>query len=96
MGGAGAFAAPAPEFIPLELPPLSGPWEVEIPRRGSPAVTRLFTQVKMWAAQSSQHRFRVEARFADGSTRSSAPVTLYVFRPRLDGFPLGLYPDCGG
>jgi hypothetical protein len=94
-GGDGMpFSAEAPDFVALSLPVQGAGYALPIPFRGNPRLTALPLRLKLEAPRNSTHRFRLAARFADGSVRMSLPVDLYFWQPRASiNWEDGRYPD---
>ncbi|OWU85666.1 hypothetical protein ATO6_01680 [Oceanicola sp. 22II-s10i] len=85
-GGAGAFATEAPQFQEVELTPSPQPFRVNMPFRGNPNISRLMQGLALWSRQTSYYDMSIEAKFADGSVRSSPPLQLYFIHPRENTF----------
>ena len=64
---------------------------VSLPLRGNPNAARFEARARLWTERSSYHALHVEARFADGSVRSSLPMTLFYLSPRKPDYQPG-YP----
>ncbi len=93
MGAGGAFAIEAPQFFDVELPVAGQNFRVNLPLRGNPNIAHLSQGVKLWARASTLASFHVEAQFADGSVRSSAPAYLFFLHPRQPQFTSGATPQ---
>lgn len=82
MGAGGAMPAEAPDFIEVRLPLSGRDYSLALPMQGNPRVSGFSLRLKLAAERSSVHRFRIAARFDDGSVRQSLPVLLHYYRPR--------------
>lgn len=91
-GAGGAWPTEARQFLDVELPAQSGPFNVDLPVRGNPEMAALAYGVKFWSQRSSIHVLQAEARFADGSTRLSPRTILYFLNPRYPDFQSNLRP----
>jgi|GEM_PF-1435623 len=92
-GGAGAYSTEAPTFIDVELPATGQNYRIGLPQRGNPNISSLIQGVKLSSDRSSMHLLQAEARFADGSIRTTAPVRLFFFRPRMSRFQSQMTPS---
>ena len=92
MGDGGAFAAQAPTFTDVELPVSAEGARIDLPVRGNPSFTSLKGGIKLWSRQSEFYGFHLEAAFADGSIRSSAPAWLFFVAPRPLTFQTAITP----
>ena len=80
---------PAPEsmrYQEIELPVGRSDYSVSIPVRGNRNVRDFTARLKISSEMSSYHQFTATARFADGSTRSSKPISLFYIKPRFPTF----------
>lgn len=81
--GDGFGGAPeALRYLDIDLPVGRAGYDIDIPVRGNKTISTYTARLKMRAAQTSYHRARVVADFADGSSRQSKPISLYYFKPR--------------
>ena len=82
-GGDGWGTAPeALRYQEVRLPDDAQNYVVDMPVRGNKNLSAYVGRLKMFADHTSVHRFRVAARFADGSERYSKPVALFYAKPR--------------
>lgn len=70
-------------------------YAVDMPVRGNKNISSYTGRLKLQAepAMSSIHRFSVAASFADGSVKTSKPVTFFFLKPRMPNFTPGLQPS---
>ncbi|WP_319824701.1 hypothetical protein [Thalassovita sp.] len=85
-GDGGAFSLQAPQYIDVDLPYEGQSYRIDIPFRGNPNISSLLSGLKFHAERSSMHLMQMEASFADGSVRKSAPVRLFYLNMRQPGF----------
>ena len=98
--GDGVGDAPeALRFQEVRLPSDARDYVVDMPVRGNKNLSAYVGRLKMFAEETSIHRFRAVARFADGSERYSKPVALFYVKPREEyhvmAEPAGCYIDPG-
>jgi hypothetical protein len=92
MGAGGAMPAEALEFLEVRLPVTGRDYSIALPVQGNPRVRDYPLKLKLASEQSSVHRFRVAARFDDGSVRQSLPILLHYYRPRPPDWS-AMFPD---
>lgn len=81
--GAGWGDPPAAlRYQEIELPSDAQDYVIDLTMRGNRNVSDVTARLKVSAQESSVHRFRAVASFADGSTRQTKPVMFYHLRPR--------------
>ena len=85
-GDGGAFATQAPQYVDVDLPYDGKDYRINIPFRGNPNITTMISGLKFFSERSSMHKMQMEATFADGSIRKSAPVRLFFLHNRQPGF----------
>lgn len=92
----------APEALryqEVRLPSDDSDYVIDMPVRGNRNLAAYAARLKMFAQETSIHRFRAAARFADGSERYSKPVVLFYMKPREEyheiAEPDGCYIDPG-
>lgn len=85
-GDGGYPAAESMRYQEVDLPVGQSNYSVEIPVRGNRNIKDFTARLKISSEMTSYHQFTVTARFADGSTRSSKPVSLFYFKPRFPTF----------
>ena len=95
-GDGGAFATQAPQYVDVDLPYDGQGYRINIPFRGNPNINSMISGLKFFSERSSIHQMQMEATFADGSIRKSAPVRLFFLHTRQPRFlkwvgPGGLY-----
>jgi hypothetical protein len=76
----------AMRYQDVEFPIGKRDYSIAMPLRGNRNLSSYTARLKMWSSMSSIHRFAIAARFADGSTRESKPVTFFYFRPKQSLF----------
>lgn len=82
-GGDGWGASPeALRYQVVELPEDAQDYAIDLPVRGNKNLAAYIARLKVFAGQSSIHRFRAVAAFEDGSVRQSLPVSYFHIRPR--------------
>ncbi len=82
-GGAGWGDPPAAlRYQEVDLPSDAQNYVVDLTMRGNRNVSDVTARLKVSAQESSIHRFRAVASFADGSARQTKPVVFYHLRPR--------------
>jgi hypothetical protein len=91
-GDGGAFATQAPQYVDVDLPYDGQGYRINIPFRGNPNITSMISGLKFFSERSSMHQMQLEASFADGSIRKSAPVRLFFLHTRQPGFSSGAAP----
>jgi hypothetical protein len=91
-GDGGAFALQAPQYLDVDLPYDAQAYRINIPVRGNPNVSSLLSGLRFYAERSSIHQMQMEATFADGSVRKSAPVKLFFLHNRTPEFQSGTTP----
>lgn len=87
----------APEALryqEVRLPSDASGYVIDMPVRGNKNLAAYAARLKMFAEQTSIHRFRAAARFADGSERYSKPVVLFYMKPREDYHEMALPESC--
>lgn len=81
--GAGWGDPPAAlRYQEIRLPSDERDYVVDLTMRGNRNVSDVTARLKVYAQESSIHRFRAVASFADGSMRQTKPVMFYHVRPR--------------
>ncbi|MDF1804575.1 hypothetical protein [Thalassovita sp.] len=85
-GAGGAYAMQAPQYTDVDLPYDGQDYRINLPVRGNPNISSLLSGLKFYSERSSMHLMQMEATFADGSVRKSAPVRLFFMRPRTTLF----------
>ena len=81
--GAGWGDPPAAlRYQEIDLPSDAQDYVIDLTMRGNRNVSEVTARLKVSAQESSIHRFRAVASFADGSTRQTKPVMFYHMRPR--------------
>jgi hypothetical protein len=91
-GDGGAFATQAPQYIDVDLPYDGQGYRINIPFRGNPNISTMISGLKFFSERSSMHLMQMEATFADGSIRKSAPVRLFFLHTRQPRFTSGATP----
>lgn len=91
-GDGGAFATRAPQYVNVDLPYDGQGYRINIPFRGNPNFSSMISGLKFFSERSSMHMMQMEATFADGSIRKSAPVRLFFMHTRQPGFISGTKP----
>ncbi|MGH1353450.1 MAG: MORN repeat-containing protein [Thalassovita sp.] len=91
-GAGGAFATQAPQYVDVDLPYDGQGYRINIPFRGNPNISSMISGLKFFSERSSMHLMQMEATFADGSIRKSAPVRLFFLHTRQPGFESGATP----
>lgn len=91
-GDGGAFATQAPQYVDVDLPYDGQGYRINIPFRGNPNINSMISGLKFFSERSSIHQMQMEATFADGSIRKSAPVRLFFLHTRQPGFSSGSAP----
>jgi hypothetical protein len=91
-GDGGAFATQAPQYIDVDLPYDGQGYRINIPFRGNPNISTMISGLKFFSERSSMHLMQMEATFADGSIRKSAPVRLFFLHTRQPNFETGATP----
>lgn len=82
--GSGSDGSPeAARYQDVYLPLNKKHYSISVPIRGNRDISHLTARFKFHGDQSSIHKFRVKAKFQDGSERLSKPLELLWFRPRL-------------
>lgn len=82
-GGDGWGSSPeALRYQVVELPSDRQNYVIDMPVRGNKNLAAYVARLKVYAEETSVHRFRAAARFADGSERYSKPISLFYVRPR--------------
>ena len=85
--GAASDGSPeAARYQDVYLPLNRKNYSISVPMRGNRDIVHLTARFKFHADRSSIHKFRVKAKFADGSERQSKPLELLWFRPRPETF----------
>ena len=77
----------ARRYVDIVLPVGESDYSIDIPFRGNRNISKYTARLKMSSHMSSLHRFRVSARFTDGSARFSKPLTLFYLKPRIPSVP---------
>lgn len=85
-GDGGYPAAESMRYQEVDLPVGQSNYTVDIPVRGNKNVKDFTARLKISSEMSSYHQFTATARFADGSTRSSKPISLFYIKPRFPRF----------
>ncbi|MBN9217720.1 MAG: hypothetical protein J0I79_07190 [Mesorhizobium sp.] len=97
--GSGSEGSPeAARYQDIHLPYNRKNYSIDVPVRGNRDIAQQTSRFKFHADRSSIHKFRVRAKFADGSERQSKPLELLWFRPRpykFDYFDLSRKCDPG-
>lgn len=82
-GGDGWGGSPeALRYQVIELPESRQDYVIDLPVRGNRNLAAYIARLKVFAGQTSIHRFRAVASFEDGSVRQSLPVSYFHMRPR--------------
>ena len=93
--GEGLGDAPeALRYQEVRLPSDAQGYVVDMPVRGNKNLASYVARLKMLAEETSIHRFRAVARFADGSERQSKPAVLFYVKPREEYHQMAELDGC--
>lgn len=91
--GDGFGGAPnPPRYQDIHFPLNQSNYVIDMPVRGNKNLKEYQARLKMYADMTSYHEFSVAAHFADGSVRTSKPVSFFFFKPKPSGFVSAMRP----